>query len=65
VLFLDAGQAADPANLADSRVLLGGGAGVSALNGLVRGQLSFPYAGLGRPARASDIRFDIVFGSVR
>ena len=65
VLFLDAGQAADPADLADSRVLTGGGVGVSALNGLVRGQLSYPLAGLGRPARASDIRFDLVFGSVR
>ena len=65
VLFLDGGQAADPSELADSRVLLGGGVGVSALNGLVRGQLSYPFAGLGRPARASDIRFDLVFGSVR
>jgi hypothetical protein len=65
VFFGDAGQSGDPNDLAHRKVLIGAGVGVSALSGLVRAQLSFPFAGLDRQPTSSDLRFDIVFGAVR
>lgn len=62
VLFLDAGQAGRLDSLGRSRVLVGGGAGVSFLNGMVRLDLSHPISP--RPA-GSGLRLDLVFGAAR
>jgi hypothetical protein len=62
VLFLDAAQAGQPDSLGHTRVLLGGGAGVSFFKGLLRFDLSHPLSY--RPA-GSGLRFDVVFGAAR
>ncbi len=62
VFFLDAGQAGRLDSLTRNRVLIGGGAGVSFLNGLLRFDLSHPLSP--RPA-GSGLRFDIIFGGRR
>lgn len=61
VLFLDAGQAAEPARLFSSTALIGAGAGVSLLRGLVRLELSRPLT----PDTGGKIRFDLVVGGGR
>ncbi len=62
VFFVDAGQAGPLDGLSARRVLVGGGAGLSFLNGLLRLDLSAPIA-----PRTSNtaLRFDIVFGAAR
>ncbi|HEV8148684.1 MAG TPA: hypothetical protein VGP61_00725 [Gemmatimonadales bacterium] len=62
VLFLDAAQAGQPDSLGHTRVLLGGGGGVSFFKGLLRFDLSHPLSY--RPA-GSGLRFDVVFGAAR
>ncbi len=62
VVFLDAGQAGTTSELGHTPVLVGGGAGVSFLNGLVRIDLSHPI--VHRPPD-SHFRLDIVFGAAR
>jgi hypothetical protein len=62
VFFLDAGQAGRLDSLTRNRVLIGGGAGVSFFNGLVRFDLSHPLSP--RP-EGSGLRFDIIFGGRR
>ncbi len=62
VFFLDGGQAGALDSLTRNRVLLGGGAGVSFFNGLLRFDLSHPLSP--RP-EGSGLRFDIVFGGRR
>ncbi|PYP42000.1 MAG: hypothetical protein DMD43_04460, partial [Gemmatimonadetes bacterium] len=62
VLFLDAAQAGPIGALGRRRVLVGGGAGVSFLRGLVRLDLSHPVSP--RPA-GSGLRFDLIFGAPR
>jgi hypothetical protein len=56
VLFLDAGQAADLSGLFSSTALVGAGAGISLLRGLVRLELSHPLA----PDTGGKLRFDLV-----
>ncbi len=61
VLFLDAGQAARPAELFESEALVGGGVGVSMFSGLLRFDLSYPI----NPDRDGTLRFDIVVQAPR
>lgn len=60
VLFLDAGQAADPAELFDTKPLVGVGVGASLLRGLVRFDLSHPLTSYHK-----GLRFDLVFVAPR
>jgi len=62
VFFLDAGQAGRVSDLGHTPVLVGGGAGLSFLNGLVRIDLSHPI--VHRPPD-STFRVDLVFGASR
>lgn len=62
VVFADAGQAGRLDSLTRSRVLIGGGAGLSFLNGLLRLDLSHPITP--RPA-GTGLRLDLVFGGRR
>ena len=61
VLFLDAGQASRLEDLFTSTALVGGGAGLSLLNGLIRFDLSRPIS----PDGARKLRFDLVIGGAR
>jgi len=61
VLFIDSGQAGSLSGFGRQDVLVGGGAGVSFFNGLVRFDLSGPFSG----GRGGGVRFDLVFGAVR
>ncbi|HEU5039461.1 MAG TPA: ShlB/FhaC/HecB family hemolysin secretion/activation protein, partial [Gemmatimonadales bacterium] len=61
VAFLDAGQAARPGDLFDSKALVGGGVGVSLFNGLLRFDLSHPIS----PDTGGKLRFDIVVQGAR
>jgi len=61
VLFLDAGQAADPSDLFSSTALVGAGAGLSLLRGLVRLGFSHPLT----PDNGGKIRFDLVIQAGR
>jgi hypothetical protein len=61
VAFLDAGQAARPADLFGSRALVGGGLGVSMFGGLVRFDLSHPIS----PDSDGKLRFDLVLQAPR
>lgn len=61
VLFLDAGQAGTLRNLDQQKVLVGGGAGLSLLRGLLRFDLSHPIT----PDRGEGIRLDILIGALR
>jgi hypothetical protein len=61
VLFLDAGQASRLADLFSSTALVGGGAGLSLLNGLIRFDLSRPLS----PDGTRKLRFDLVIEGVR
>jgi hypothetical protein len=56
VIFIDAGQAAGVSRLFSSTAFIGGGIGLSLLNGLVRLDLSRPLS----PDRGRKLRFDIV-----
>lgn len=60
VLFLDAGNAADPDVVFSEKPLIGAGVGVSFLRGLVRADLSHPLI-----ATKSGLRFDLVFVAAR
>ncbi len=60
VFFLDAGQAAGPADLGSTRVLVGGGVGFSLLDGLVRFDFSHPITPGG-----GGLRFDLAIRAVR
>lgn len=60
VIFLDAGQAADVSDLFSTSALIGAGAGLSLLNGLLRFDLSRPIS----PDR-DKMRFDVVIRSIR
>jgi hemolysin activation/secretion protein len=60
VLFVDAGQAARPADLGDTPVLVGGGVGFSLFEGIVRFDLSHPIT----PSHGG-VRFDLVIRGVR
>jgi hemolysin activation/secretion protein len=62
VLFLDAGQAGRLDSLTRNKVLIGGGIGVSMINGLIRFDLSHPITP--RP-EGSGFQFDVVFGGRR
>lgn len=62
VFFVDAGQAAMREDLLSRPVLVGGGAGLSLLNGLVRFDLSHPISP--RPS-GTGLRLDLVFGAPR
>jgi hypothetical protein len=62
VFFLDAGQAGGLDSLTRSKVLIGGGAGLSFFNGLLRFDLSHPLSP--RP-EGSGLRLDVVFGGRR
>jgi hypothetical protein len=61
ILFLDAGQASPPGDLLSSTVLVGGGAGLSLMRGLIRFDLSHPIS----PDTGGKVRFDIVIQGVR
>ena len=61
VVFLDAGQAAEPSELFSSRALVGAGAGLSLLGGLVRLEFSRPVS----PDLGGKIRFDLVVAAGR
>lgn len=61
VLFIDSGQAGSVSRLSDEPLLVGGGIGASFFNGLVRFDLSGPFAG----GEGEGVRFDIVFGALR
>ena len=61
VAFLDAGQAGFRNSFGASRVLYGGGLGISALGGFVRAELSHPII----ETHARGYRFDLVFGGAR
>jgi len=56
VLFVDAGQGGPRRDFFDREILVGGGGGLSFLNGLMRLDVSFPITPSG-----GDPRFDIVF----
>ena len=60
VVFVDVGQAGDAADLFGQKPLVGAGAGLSILNGMIRFDLSVPLQG-----PASGLRFDIQFGGPR
>lgn len=60
VVFLDAGQTGPLDGLADQDVLVGAGAGVSILRGLIRFDLSHPIT-----HNTNGLRFDIVFAAPR
>jgi hemolysin activation/secretion protein len=62
VLFVDAGQATVRRAPGSPPVLVGGGVGLSALNGLLRLDLSHPVTP--RPA-GSGLRLDLIFGAAR
>jgi hypothetical protein len=61
VAFLDAGQAAAPSDLFSSRALVGGGLGLSLLNGVLRFDLSHPIS----PDTHRKVRFDLVVQAPR
>ncbi|MCZ6754925.1 MAG: hypothetical protein O7E49_06405 [Gemmatimonadetes bacterium] len=61
VLFIDSGQAGSVSSLGNEPLLVGGGIGASFFNGLVRFDLSGPFAG----GEGQGVRFDIVFGALR
>ncbi len=61
VLFIDSGQAGSVSGLGNESLLVGGGIGASFFNGLVRFDLSGPFAG----GEGEGVRFDIVFGALR
>ncbi len=61
VLFLDAGQAGTPARLGNTKLLVGGGAGLSFFRGIFRLDLSHPIT----PDRGEGVRLDLVFGAPR
>jgi hypothetical protein len=61
VAFLDAGQAATPADLFSSRALIGGGLGLSLFNGMIRFDLSHPIS----PDTHRKVRFDLVVQAPR
>jgi len=61
VVFVDAGQAGPVADFGASTLLVGGGAGLSILNGLVRFEVSGPFSG----GAGEGVRFDLVFGALR
>jgi hypothetical protein len=59
VIFTDAGQSTAPKRLFNSTVLVGGGAGVSFVRGLVRFDLSHPWYGAG------GFKFELAIRAVR
>ncbi len=61
VAFADAGQAASAADLFSSKVLIGGGVGLSIFNGIVRLDLSHPIS----PDIGGKVRFDIMVQAAR
>ena len=61
VAFLDAGQAARPADLFSSSALVGAGVGISFFSGALRFDLSHPVT----PDHGEKVRFDIVVQAVR
>lgn len=61
VAFVDAGQAARPADVFSSGALVGAGVGVSLLGGALRFDLSHPVT----PDTGGKVRFDIVVQAVR
>ncbi len=61
VLFIDSGMAGSVSGLENESLLVGGGIGASFFNGLVRFDLSGPFAG----GEGEGVRFDIVFGALR
>lgn len=61
VLFLDAGQAGTLRDLDQQKVLVGGGAGLSILRGLLRFDLSHPIT----PDRGEGFRLDVLIGVLR
>jgi hypothetical protein len=61
VLFLDAGQASRMGDLLSSTALVGAGAGLSLLKGLLRFDLSRPVS----PDMGGKLRFDVVIQGVR
>lgn len=61
VLFLDAGQASRLASLFSTSALVGGGAGLSLLHGLIRFDVSRPIS----PGGNRKLRFDLVIEGVR
>ncbi|HUF34820.1 MAG TPA: hypothetical protein VMN37_02670 [Gemmatimonadales bacterium] len=61
VAFIDAGQAARPADLFGSRALVGAGVGLSMFGGLLRFDLSHPIS----PDTGGKLRFDIVVQAPR
>jgi hypothetical protein len=65
VLFVDAGQAGPIDQLGDLPVMVGGGAGVSALGGLVRLELSRRLTDHPALRAAGGWRVDLVFGAPR
>jgi hypothetical protein len=60
IFFGDAGQAGALDDLTNQRLLVGGGAGVSVLDGLMRAQLTYSFT-----APKPEVRFEIVIGSLR
>jgi hypothetical protein len=56
VVFIDAGQAGEPSSLFSNQALVGAGAGLSLLSGLVRLEFSRPVS----PDIGGKIRFDLV-----
>lgn len=60
VFFVDVGQAGDADDIFSQKPLVGAGAGLSILNGMIRFDLSVPLQG-----PASGLRFDIQFGAPR
>lgn len=61
VLFLDVGQASPMSDLLSSTALLGAGAGLSILKGLLRFDLSRPIS----PDPGGKVRFDLVIQGIR
>lgn len=60
VIFGDVGQAGVLGELSQQRLLLGGGAGLSVLDGLLRAQVTYSFT-----APDPDLRFEIAIGSLR